>query len=314
MARRVGTTLAVLAFVIGAAGLAVRFVPIVNRPLIAAAALAPYLILGAPAAVIGFVLLRRWWAALFAVALTAVVIATQAPLYTRDGEPAGARIRVASVNLRYGQADPAAVATMARRNVHVLAVQELTPQLEHALNDALAEDFPYRQVRPKEGPAGVGLWSRYPLTDPQTHDEFWLGLVTARAHIPHTNTATTVATTHLSPPWPDPFDGWRTDMANLANTLQDIAARSPGPVIVAGDFNATTDMREFRRLLGDNYRDAAEQAGAGLTRTHPADLAIPPVFAVDHILIRGATATSVTTLPVDGSDHRALVATIVLPN
>jgi hypothetical protein len=54
--------------------------------------------------------------------------------------------------------------------------------------------------------------------------------------------------------------------------------------MVAGDFNATRDVGEFRRLLRDGYRDAAEQSGAGLTRTHPADIWLPPVFAVDHIL------------------------------
>jgi hypothetical protein len=60
------------------------------------------------------------------------------------------------------------------------------------------------------------------------------------------------------------------------------------------------------------YRDAAEQAGAGLTRTHPADIAIPPVFAVDHILLLRAAATSVLTRPVSSSDHRALLAEVTL--
>jgi endonuclease/exonuclease/phosphatase (EEP) superfamily protein YafD len=39
---------------------------------------------------------------------------------------------------------------------------------------------------------------------------------------------------------------------------------------------------------------------------------VPPVFAVDHILTRGCTATSMRTLQVPGSDHRALVADIVM--
>ena len=34
-------------------------------------------------------------------------------------------------------------------------------------------------------------------------------------------------------------------------------------MIVAGDFNSTTDMRPFRALLRNGYRDAAEQSGAG---------------------------------------------------
>jgi endonuclease/exonuclease/phosphatase (EEP) superfamily protein YafD len=50
-------------------------------------------------------------------------------------------------------------------------------------------------------------------------------------------------------------------------------------------------------------------------RTHPADVRLlPPVFAVDHILTRDCTATSVRTLPLRGSDHSALLADITLPN
>jgi endonuclease/exonuclease/phosphatase (EEP) superfamily protein YafD len=78
--------------------------------------------------------------------------------------------------------------------------------------------------------------------------------------------------------------------------------------------NATRDIREFRRLLRDGYRDAAEQAGAGLTRTHPADIWLPPLLAIDHILTRGCAATAVRTLDIKDSDHRALVADIQLPN
>lgn len=35
---------------------------------------------------------------------------------------------------------------------------------------------------------------------------------------------------------------------------------------------ATPDVREFRQLLRDGYRDGAAQAGAGLPRTHPSDV------------------------------------------
>jgi endonuclease/exonuclease/phosphatase (EEP) superfamily protein YafD len=64
--------------------------------------------------------------------------------------------------------------------------------------------------------------------------------------------------------------------------------------------------------LCDGYHDAAAQAGAGLTRTDPADIFLPPLFAVDHILTRGATATPVRTSPLPGSDHRALIAEIAM--
>ena len=64
----------------------------------------------------------------------------------------------------------------------------------------------------------------------------------------------------------------------------------------------------------NGFHDAAAQAGAGLTRTHPSDVPmLPPVFALDHILTRGCAATAVRTLSMAGSDHRALVAEISIP-
>ena len=84
--------------------------------------------------------------------------------------------------------------------------------------------------------------------------------------------------------------------------------------MLAADLNATPDNLEFRRLLHNGYRDAAEQAGAGLTRTHPSDVRLlPPVFAVDHILTRSCAAISVCTLNIPGSDHRALASVITVP-
>lgn len=309
MARRIATTVAVVALVMAAVAFAVRFVPILNRPLLVIAALAPYLMLGAPLAALVFVALRRWYATLLAVGLTAAVVAVQVPGYVADDAPAGVTVRFASVNLRYGEADATAVARLARDHADVLAVQELTPQLA----DRLATVLPYRVLQPRDGPAGVGIWSRYPMHAGRSFDEFWLGLLTARVQVPGTQAETTVVTTHMSAPWPDPFSGWRDDLTRLPAALRQIAADSPGPVLVAGDLNSTADMREFRALLRDGYRDAAEQAGAGLTRTHPADIAVPPVFAVDHILARDATATSLRVVSIPGSDHRALIADVVLP-
>jgi endonuclease/exonuclease/phosphatase (EEP) superfamily protein YafD len=224
-----------------------------------------------------------------------------------------AGIRVVSANLRYGRADPAAVVRLAGQHADILAVQELTSEKADQISAAgIDEILPYRVLRAREGPAGVGIWSRYPLTPGADYDEFWLGLITARVRIPGMRVDATVASTHISAPWPDPIRGWRDDLARLGEVLGEIGTSASGPVMLAGDLNATPDALEFRRLLRDGYHDAAEQAGAGLTRTHPADIVIPPLFAVDHILLRGGTATSVRTLPVPGSDHRALLARITL--
>ncbi|MCT7658273.1 endonuclease/exonuclease/phosphatase family protein [Mycobacterium deserti] len=311
--KRVWTALGVVASVVAVAALAVRSVPIVNRALIVTAALAPYLMVGAPVAMIVFAFLRRWVAAVVAVVLTVAAAAVQAPLFVGEEAPSGVAVRFVSANLRYGHADPVAVTELARENADMLAVQELTPEAAQRLSAAgLDREFPHQALRAREGPAGVGIWSRFPIVNSEADEGFWLGLLTARVRVPDVPDDVTVVTTHMSAPWPEPIAGWRDDMARLASALRGIAAESKGAVLVAGDLNSTTDMREFRRLLREGYRDAAEQAGAGLTRTHPADIAVPPVFPIDHVLVRGGTATSVRTPLIGGSDHRALVADVIL--
>ncbi|WP_243747730.1 endonuclease/exonuclease/phosphatase family protein [Mycolicibacterium sp. CBMA 226] len=294
------------------AGIVVRWVPIVNRSLLALAAGAPYAVLGAPMAAILFGIARNWPMTAVAIATTVGAAALQLPLFRRATAPAGTALRFLSANLRYGRAEAEPVVRYAEEGADIVALQELTPAALVRLEAAgLDRVFPYRALRVMDEPGGVGLWSRYPISDVRIDDGFWLGMLAADVQLPEAPAATRVMTVHLSAPWPDPLQGWRDDLARLADTLLKAAEASTGPVLLAGDLNATPDMREFRRLLRQGYQDAGAQAGAGVVRTHPADIVAPPVFAVDHILTRGYVATSVRTLQVPGSDHRALLAQLV---
>jgi endonuclease/exonuclease/phosphatase (EEP) superfamily protein YafD len=302
--------IAVAATAVAAFALASRYLPGAHRAVLATAALSPYLAVGAPVAAVLFGLTRNWVGVVVAVALTVASVWVRWRWYVAAATDGDVRVRVVSTNLRYGRADAVGVVRLADK-ADILAVQELTPEKAELIEAAgIGTLLPHRYLRAREGPAGVGIWSRYPLSACRDYDEFWLGLITARVEVPGLDAQATVASTHMSAPWPDPMQGWRGDLARLAEVLGEIGASAPGPVIVAGDLNATPDVREFRRLLRGGYRDAAEQAGAGLTRTHPADIALPPVFAVDHLLLRGATATAVRTAAIPGSDHRALLAVV----
>ena len=294
------------------AGLAVRWVPIVNRTLLALAAGAPYALIGAPVAAILFGAAGNWPLAAVAVGTTVVAAVIQLPLFRRAKAPSGTALRFLSANLRYGRADAEAIVQYAEEDADIVALQELTLAALARLQAAgLDRTFPHRALREMDEPGGVGLWSRYPISDVRIDDGFWLGMLAADVHVPEAPVPTRVLTVHLSAPWPDPLQGWRDDLARLAGTLLTAARASTGPVLLAGDLNATPDMREFRRLLRQGYQDAGAQAGAGVVRTHPADIVAPPVFAADHILTRGYMATSLRTLRVPGSDHRALLAQLV---
>lgn len=71
---------------------------------------------------------------------------------------------------------------------------------------------------------------------------------------------------------------------------------------------------EWRAELDTGYRDTADQAGEGLRATWPTDTPIGPIAAIDHVLVDGGCAIrSFDSVPLPGSDHRAVVAEIVLP-
>ena len=297
--------------VVAAVALIARFLPTRNRSQLFMAALSPFLMTAGPAALVILIATSAHpgWIAV-AAAVTVAALATQAPSYIRGRVPTGPTVRLVTANLRYGRSDPAAVLELAYRSADVLTVQELTPELADALSSAgIDTEFPHRVLRPRERAAGVGLWSRYPISRTDEDDGFERGFIAVAVRIPGTTADTTVVCTHMSPPR-SAFHKWHADLARLGPALQRLG--SEGPVIVGCDLNATPDVFEFRRLLTGGYRDGAAQAGAGLTRTHPDHAPVPRLLAVDHVLTRGATVTSMRLARVIGSDHLALVTTVVL--
>ncbi|HEY1918974.1 MAG TPA: endonuclease/exonuclease/phosphatase family protein [Streptosporangiaceae bacterium] len=116
---------------------------------------------------------------------------------------------------------------------------------------------------------------------------------------------------HAPPPKPwNPAGAarWRRELAMLP---------PPGlsPVTMAGDFNATLDHLQFRRLLRRGYRDAAGQVGRGLRLTWgPRPSRPPALLTLDHVLIDPRCAVRATSVHrLAGSDHHALYAEIGLP-
>lgn len=300
----------VAAFMIAAVALAARFVPIVNHVVLGLAVPAPYLMCGALLAAILAVWSRAWKLTAVSLVLTVAVVAVQLPWYRADPRPDGVSVRIVTANVKYSHVPPSDMVRLAEDQADIVMVQELTPGLAEAMSTGLARDFPYRAVRAREGAAGVGLWSRYPITGWTTDEAFTQGFVAAHVQLPSGRPLVAVSA-HLMAPWPEPSSDWRGDMARLDKALQQL----PGdkPVILGGDLNATPDLREFRALLHNGFHDGAAQAGAGITRTYPADSTVPPLIAIDHVLTRGATVTAMTTLSLPGSDHRALAAAVVLP-
>ena len=302
---------------IAAAALAARFMPVRNHAVLMFAALSPYLMAGAVVSALLLLLTRRWWAAAAAVIIASAALWVELPLFIGpDDVPANSiPIRVLTANVKEGAADPHALAAIARDRTDVLVLQELTPQLASSLTQAgLDSDFPYRALDARPYAAGIGIWSRYPISGSVRIPGYQLGVVRAAIRVPQAAADTVVLAAHLVGPWPQPIDGWRQEIGAFPAAAGETAASAgDGAALVAGDFNATIDMEPYRRLLRGDFRDAAEQSGAGLTPSYPADSALPPLIGIDHILTSNSSASDAQTVRIPGSDHLGLSATIHIP-
>ncbi|ONM50137.1 endonuclease/exonuclease/phosphatase family protein [Nocardia donostiensis] len=282
-----------------------------RRELVLLAAGASYLMVGAVAGLLLFLLARGWRSAAAAVVVVVAALWVQVPLFVPDGRAAtGTEVTVLQANLLFGEADAAAVVGAVRDNeVDVLTLNELTPDALARLSAAgLDTLLPYRYVEPVAGGGGTGIYSRFPLRDNRKFDGFVLNNLAATVDLPELG-AVTVYAFHPLPPTADSAI-WGAEMRRIHGIL----GGEHGTAIVGADFNATGDHAAFRNLLGGNFSAAADLAGAGILPTYPADRPWGPVIAIDHVLVAGGSAERVSTLVIPGSDHRAVLAQLRLPS
>lgn len=281
------------------------------QPAIVLAAFTPYFAATAAVLAIALFALRRRWDGLgLAIIATVLLIIFEAPLFVgpsdHPGPGAGAPLHVLQANLRIGSADAGHLVGLVTHNrVDVLTTEELTPaELDRLDAAGIASVLPYRFVNPQVGGTGVGIFSRYPLSNEVYNGrDFYLGLETASVAGPAGPVA--LIAVHLTPPWPFPSWHWVGEIKRLGEMIRQVPTNEN--LVVSGDFNATFDNAQFRALLSGPVRDAAEASGAGLLRTYPADRFFPPLIGIDHVLTRNLTAQSVHTVALTGSDHRGLL-------
>lgn len=291
-----------------------RLVPSINaRWMFAALSFTPYALAGAGVLLLVSLATQRWMHCAAAALAVALLSAMVLPRALADAQPdaSGPSLIIASANLYFGQADPSAVVDLVRTHrVDVLSLQELTPDAVAALDAAgLAALLPHRVFKPDARAAGTGVASRYPLqVRPSNPDSYHFQPVLG-IEIPRAAEIELTAVHIVAPIGRIRPSEWRSELSALP-----AATRGPTTRILAGDFNATLDHQPLRALLDTGYRDAADAVGRGLRATWPTDTPVAPVAAIDHVLVdAGCAVHSFDVLPMPGSDHRAVIAEIVLP-
>ena len=253
-------------------------------------------------------------AATAAAAVTLTAAVGPRAVASRRPPAAGPVLRVLTANLLVGRAAAEVVVELARRKqADVLFVQELTSDAAVRLQRAgLGDLLPHRVTQPMPyGTRGSGIYARYPLCGGPPATPESAARCTARLDLPSGQCAQ-LACIHAAspkPPWsPGPTAQWRGQLSALP-------APGDDPLILAGDFNATLDHAQFRRLLRRGYLDAASQVGNGLVATWgPQPSRRVTLLAIDHVLTdRRCAAVATSAHWLTGSDHRALYAELRLP-
>lgn len=278
---------------------------------LAVIALTPWLMLVPVLGLVVGLLTRRKVATVLAAVVVVGCVATQLPHFLAEDAPSDATtITVMTLNVRLGRADAAQIVdTVRSQHVDVLMLEELTLTSLHRLKAAgLERALPHGWGQVGASAEGTALWTRLPLHHAKLSLFLTFWSVTGDVVVPGVAHPVRVVAVHPMGPL-NPRSAWKHDIARVPALLREQPA---GPAVVAGDFNATADSPWFRDILAvPGWANAIDQAGSGPIFTYNATCV--PVIGIDHVLTRGAVATGVRPVSIDGTDHRGIIATIAVP-
>ncbi|GAA3660926.1 endonuclease/exonuclease/phosphatase family protein [Nocardioides ginsengisoli] len=270
------------------------------------AALLPWAgLLLVPLAVIGVrAAIRRSWAAL-ALPVVAVVWAVavgpalpSVTSVTSSWPPAkGTAVTFASQNVEAHSGTSAASArTLADRGSAVIALTELDGDARTKAAQALSASHPYSYTV-----GTVGLWSVYPLSNPEG---LRLGLAwerALRADVAAPGGTVRVYVVHAASFRPGQQAGRDAMLDRLARL---VASDDSRRLVAMGDFNAPTTDPALAGIR--DHLTEPRPRGLSFGFTWPARF---PLVRIDHIFERGMTALDTDVIRAGGSDHRAVLAT-----
>lgn len=260
-------------------------------------------------------LVRRGWrmAAVLAAALALVGGALTAPRQFSAARPAPAGSRVLTImvaNVLGGGARAADVAQVIRdRKPDLVSLPEAQVDVREEIRAQL-QDLQYKGYTARPSKAVEGATSVLVASS--------LGNVSFASE-PGTTFGNIVVTGgnlgqirlivyHGFPPLTDSVTTWKNDLLHVRRWC----TQDP-PTIVAGDFNATVDHADFRQALGGYCRSVGPTVGGGLQGTWPADQPAVLRTQIDHVVVtRQFEPGRFTTYPIQGTDHRAVVATVAV--
>lgn len=192
-----------------------------------------------------------------------------------------------------------------RHDPDVVVFQELAEEAAALV----AERFPNHRLRPALRYTGRGLATHFEVVFSDIHMP---GRNGTGAELVTPDGPVRLAGIHLHNPINFP---WWTAARNRGAQLDglfDWAGRNDPPIVVAGDFNASPSWPAYKRMAAhfDDLVVAADPDPAPTWGWRPR---WPRMLRIDHVFGVGVEATGVEIVPVEGSDHAAIVIDLQVP-
>ncbi|MCA9604587.1 MAG: endonuclease/exonuclease/phosphatase family protein [Myxococcales bacterium] len=228
-----------------------------------------------------------------------------APAPVEDAAP----VRVVQANLLYvNQTPEVLLEELLAARADVLVLEEVSPQWIALLTSPRVTDaFPYRDLVARDDAFGIAILSQHPITRSELVDLVGVPMLDATVRVAGTDLR--VLGVHTLPPVDAEYaDVWRRQLAALVRHVR----TAEGPLVVAGDFNATLFHQGVHDLQAAGLADVHDATGRGLASTWPNGVFPAPPIALDHVFIsRDLAPVSVREGVGAGSDHRPLIVDLV---
>lgn len=198
-------------------------------------------------------------------------------------------LRVVSANVNLENEDPSGLLRWAMQSqADLVVIHEVSPAFAKGLQSATTA-FPFQVLKPMEGPFGVAVLSRLPLTS-----QVWLEPGFLKVTLLHAKETVEVLAAHPVPPLTPEMLFERNHA--LSTHVDRLSNRS----VVVGDLNATPWHPVLRQMEDKGWLRANT-----LVPTWPSAV---PLLGLDHVLATPAWKSVKSELgPAIGSDHRPIL-------
>lgn len=193
-------------------------------------------------------------------------------------------------------------AILDRYDPEVVVTQELGPESA----EVLASRYPYHELHPSLDFTGRGIATRF---DADFGSIEMPGRDGTSAVFEADEITVRLAGVHLLNPIHFPW--WITarsrglQLDGLFEWIED----GPGPLVVAGDFNASPRWPAYKRVA-EHLTDLVVEHDASAERTWAWRPGWPRLLRIDHVFGSGVVASEVSVEKIRGTDHTALIVAL----